>query len=132
MTAPAGELAERVLAELADLARAMERLDAHAAAQPPTGLTEPDQPSGERWDAQQVWAHLAEFGSYWLPELLLIVDTASDEPVPFGRTKTDPHRIAEIECHRYGPVAASRLPIAGSDETALTGTVRLTHETAQG
>jgi len=98
---PSGALAERVLAELAELARALDRLQTHADAPMPVGLTEPDQSSGEQWDAGQVWAHLAEFGSYWLPQLQRIVDAASDEPVPFGRIKTDPHRIAQIgkNCH---------------------------------
>jgi len=104
VTAPSGGLAERVLAELAELARALNRLQAHADAPVPSGLTEPDQPSGEQWDAGQVWAHLAEFGSYWLPQLRLIVDAASDEAVPFGRIKTDPHRIAEIADNRHLPV----------------------------
>lgn len=116
MTAPTGPLAERVLAELADLAWALDRLEAHAAAGRPPGLTAPDQPSGEQWDAGQVWAHLAEFGSYWLPELRRIVDAESTEPVPFGRTKADPHRIAEIERTRHlgvdAQVAVVRADIA--------------------
>ena len=99
-TRPEGALAERVLGELADLAAALRRLEEHGAADVPGGLTEADPKSGEQWDAGQVWAHLAEFGSYWLPELRLIVDAASKEPVPFGRTKADPHRIAEIERNR--------------------------------
>ena len=52
-----------------------------------------------------MWAHLAEFGSYWRRELRLIVDAGLDGPVPFGRTKRDPHRIAMIEAHRSTPVA---------------------------
>ena len=70
----------------------------------PPGLTEPDAGGTERWDAGQVWAHLAEFGAYWRAELRTIVDspTATDDgPVPFGRTKRDPHRIAMIEEHRH-------------------------------
>jgi len=101
---PAGQLAERVLRELADLALALQRLADHADAGLPDGLTEPDHPSGEQWEASQVWSHLAEFGSYWLPQLQLIIDASSKGPVPFGRTKTDPHRIAEIERNRHLPV----------------------------
>jgi hypothetical protein len=97
---PAGQLAERVLRELADLALALQRLEDHADAGLPDGLTEPDHPSGEQWEASQVWSHLAEFGSYWLPQLELIIGTASKGPVPFGRTKSDPYRIAEIERNR--------------------------------
>ena len=101
---PTGPLAERILAELASLANALERLEGHASAHSAGGLTDADPATGERWDSGQVWAHLAEFGSYWLPELRLIIDTAGDEPVPFGRTKKDPHRIAEIERNRTRPV----------------------------
>jgi hypothetical protein len=58
-----------------------------------------------------VWAHLAEFGAYWRRELRVIIgasadaDAGADEPVPFGRTKRDPHRIAMIAAHRTTPVA---------------------------
>jgi hypothetical protein len=67
-----------------------------------------------------VWAHLAEFGSYWRAELRTIVDAprrqdgtddgldgaddSDGDPVPFGRTKRDPHRIAMIEAHRHEPI----------------------------
>ncbi len=73
-----------------------------------TGLTAADEPTGEQWEEGQVWAHLAEFGAYWRRELRLIVDAGSDDPVPFGRTKRDPHRIAMIEAHRATPVARTR------------------------
>jgi histidinol-phosphate aminotransferase len=99
---PTGDLAARVQAELDDIAAVLARLEAHAATTPPPGaLTAPDPPTGERWDAGQVWAHLGEFGEYWLPQLRHVVDAQSPEPVPFGRTKKDPHRIAEIEAHRH-------------------------------
>lgn len=97
---PRGQLAERVLDQLADLAATINRLEAHAAQPTPTGLTEPDQPSGEQWDAAQVWSHLAEFGSYWHPQLLMIVNGDGAQPVAFGRTKRDPERIAAIERNR--------------------------------
>jgi len=60
------------------------------------GLTDPDPGGDERWEDGQVWAHLAEFGSYWIDELELVLDRASTRPVPFGRTKSDPDRIAAI------------------------------------
>ncbi|MEO1064483.1 MAG: histidinol-phosphate transaminase [Actinomycetota bacterium] len=102
---PTGELAARVQGALDDLDAALARLEAHADGGRPDGLTEADEATGERWEAAQVWAHLAEFGGYWLPQLRLIVDAGSDEPVPFGRTKRDPHRIAMIERHRHDDVA---------------------------
>lgn len=64
------------------------------------GLTEPDEGGEERWDDGQVWAHLAEFGWYWIDELESVLDRASDRPVPFGRTKADPGRIAAIASNR--------------------------------
>jgi DinB superfamily len=76
------------------------RLADHAAA-PVTGvLTDPDPPTGERWDAGQVWAHLAEFLPYWIGELTKVVTGYRGDPVPFGRTKKDPGRIAAIEARR--------------------------------
>jgi hypothetical protein len=64
------------------------------------GLTEADARTGERWDAGQVWAHTAEFPAYWLGELAKVVDAYAGEPVPFGRVKTDPDRVAAIERDR--------------------------------
>jgi hypothetical protein len=76
------------------------RLAAHAELDPPAGLTEPDLPSGERWEAGQVWAHMAEFVPYWMSQLRSILEQYDGEPVPFGRVKTDPLRIAAIERDR--------------------------------
>jgi DinB superfamily len=81
------------------------RLEAHALAPARPGLTEPDQPSGERWEWGQVWAHVAEFIPYWMGEIRSILAGPADEPAPFGRTKTDPDRIAAIERDRGQPVA---------------------------
>jgi hypothetical protein len=67
-----------------------------AAAGAPQGLTAPDEPSGEQWEAGQVWAHLAEFVPYWIGEARSVLTAESDQPVPFGRVKTDPGRIAAI------------------------------------
>ncbi len=81
------------------------RLEAHAAAEPPAGLTDPDTPSGERWDAGQVWAHLAEFPAYWIGQVRRILDTdPAADPVAFGRTKSDEARIAAIARDRGRPV----------------------------
>jgi hypothetical protein len=70
---------------------------------PPGARTAPDPPTGERWEAGQVWAHLAEFIPYWLAEAGVLLDHRGDaEPVPFGRTKTDAGRVAAIERDRHG------------------------------
>jgi hypothetical protein len=71
---------------------------------PTPGLTDPDEGTGERWEAGQVWAHIAEFVPYWLGELQRVVPGAKSpgdpDPVRYGRTKTDPRRIAGIERDR--------------------------------
>ena len=68
------------------------------------GLTQPDEATGERWEAGQVWAHIAEFVPYWLGEMERVVaggkEPGAPDPVPYGRTKTDPGRIAPIERDR--------------------------------
>jgi hypothetical protein len=85
---------------IARLDRVADRLHRHATTQFPGGaLTAPDPPTGERWEVGQVWAHLAEFIPYWLGEAALVM-RGNGEPVPFGRTKTDPGRVAAIERDR--------------------------------
>jgi DinB superfamily len=80
------------------------RLVALAERKAPGGLTEPDQPSGERWDWGQVWAHVAEFPAYWLRQLrAALAEPPGDEPPPFGRTKADAGRIDAIERDRAVP-----------------------------
>ena len=76
------------------------RLVAHAAAPLPSGLTDPDPGASERWEAGQVWAHLAEFVPYWHAQIQRVVAEPLGEPVPFGRTKGSPERIEAIERDR--------------------------------
>jgi hypothetical protein len=80
------------------------RLEERAGAPAAAGLTEPDQPSGEQWEWGQVWAHLAEFIPYWMGQVAIVVAGVGSDPVPFGRVKTDPERIAAIEADRGRPV----------------------------
>jgi hypothetical protein len=109
MTAgPAEEFLERLEAARAHL----ERLT--SATPPPGALTEADEPSGERWDWGQVWAHTAEFPAYWLArlrEVFALPDTG--EPPPFGRTKMDPDRIAAIERDRNTPAEQLMVGLRG-------------------
>jgi hypothetical protein len=89
-------------------ARFVERLDAVEARLralaprdvPEGARTAPDPPTGERWEAGQVWAHLAEFIPYWLGEAALVIERGVTEPAAFGRTKSDPSRLSAIERHR--------------------------------
>jgi hypothetical protein len=80
------------------------RLDRLAADRTPTSLTEPDPGGTERWEAGQVWAHMAEFVPYWQREVESVVGSYDGDPVPFGRTKEDPGRIAGIEMGRHEAV----------------------------
>ncbi len=87
----------------ARLSAVEQRLEIHAAAPVPRGLTEPDPDGTERWEAGQVWAHLAEFPGYWLGQIDRVITAAASgerEPIPFGRTKTEAGRIGAIERDR--------------------------------
>jgi len=103
---PTGERARQVQAVVERCDVADRRLVAHGDAVH-AGLTEPDPGGTERWDADQVWAHLAEIGDYWRRELDRVVAAAQADPVPFGRVKTDPARIAAIEAGRHRSVVAN-------------------------
>lgn len=95
--------AEQAAPFLSRLAAAERRLVDHAARPLPAGLTDPDPGASERWEAGQVWAHLAEFPGYWVEQIRGLLTARAQgvpEPIPFGRTKADPGRIAAIERER--------------------------------
>jgi hypothetical protein len=94
---------DALLARLADAER---RLVEHADAPLPAGLTDPDPGTDERWEAGQVWAHLAEFPAYWLAQARRVAARPTNEPVPFGRVKTDAARVEAIERDRNEAPAA--------------------------
>ncbi|MDQ2934457.1 MAG: maleylpyruvate isomerase N-terminal domain-containing protein [Chloroflexota bacterium] len=97
------------------------RLVEHAAAPLPSGLTDPEPGASERWEAGQVWAHIAEFVPYWLAQIQQVISPPNDEPVPFGRTKADPGRIAAIERdRRTAPEELLRRVRAGIAELRAT------------
>ncbi|HYM53371.1 MAG TPA: pyridoxal-phosphate dependent enzyme, partial [Candidatus Dormibacteraeota bacterium] len=108
------------------LARVERRLAEHAARPIPSGLTDPDPGATERWEAGQVWAHLAEFPGYWLEQFRGVLDAhaaGAAEPFPFGRTHTDAGRLAAIERERRtDPAELLRRVIAqiGDVSAALT------------
>lgn len=91
---------------LARLANAERRLAEHAGAPLPSGLTDPDRGGEERWEAGQVWAHVAEFPGYWLAQARRVIGLPTYEPVPFGRVKTDAGRVEAIERDRHTDPAA--------------------------
>ncbi|MDQ1423144.1 MAG: histidinol-phosphate aminotransferase, partial [Acidimicrobiaceae bacterium] len=88
---PTGKTARRVASVLDRLDAAIDRLAAHAVA-PGAGQTDPDPPTGERWDAGQVFAHVGEIGGYWQGQWNAVIDAGAVGPVPFGRTKRDAQR----------------------------------------
>lgn len=76
------------------------RLSRHALGPGGTGLTQPDPRTGEQWEGGQIWAHLAEFLPYWIGQANTVATYWHDAPVPFGRVKSDPRRLAAIERDR--------------------------------
>jgi len=93
-----------------------QRLIEHASGPGPDGLTEPDKGGTERWEAAQVWAHMAEFVGYWQAQLERVVDNYQGQPVPFGRTKEDAGRIEAIEAGRSVPIAELMEEVHGGIE----------------
>ena len=55
---------DALLARLAAVERRLADLAARET--PADALTDPDDATGERWEAGQAWAQLAEFPGYWL------------------------------------------------------------------
>ena len=91
---------------LARMAEAERRLVEHAAQPLPPGLTDPDELTSERWEAGQVWAHLAEFPGYWLGQVRRVIAQPTHGAIPFGRVKTDSNRVESIERERHTDPAA--------------------------
>lgn len=94
-----------------------------AAGGPKGGLTAADPATGERWEAGQVWAHLAEFVPYWIAQARTVIDPPNEEPVKFGRVKTDEGRLSAIERRRTEAVGVLAAATAG-DVRALRSFVR--------
>ena len=101
---PTGDRAVSTAVWLDRLDVALERLRKHAATEH-AGLTRPVPGEQEQWEAEQVWAHVAEFGDYWQARVHEILDAASEVPMAFGRTRHDQGRIDAIERGRIRSVA---------------------------
>jgi len=69
----------------------------------PQGQTDPDPGAEETWDAAQVWAHIAEFVSYWTDQARDLVTAPAASTPNFGRMKTDQGRIEAIARDRSLP-----------------------------
>jgi len=87
---------------MADIESWFARIDAVEArlrnlATPTQGLTGPDPTTGEQWEAGQVWGHITEFIPFWVEQAGDVIDAYQGEPVPFGRIRSDPTRLAGIE-----------------------------------
>jgi hypothetical protein len=104
------------------------RLATHAVAPVPAGLTEPDPGDSERWQAAQVWGHLAEFMPYWLDQLQKVVAQYSGQPVPFGRTKADAARLEGIANGLGIPIATQMANVRQALEMARNYLATLTPE----
>ncbi|HET6380293.1 MAG TPA: threonine/serine dehydratase [candidate division Zixibacteria bacterium] len=94
MTTTRGAEVERYLERMARVER---RLAEHAVRPVPSRLSDPDPGASERWEAGQVWAHLAEFPAYWLAQIQSVLASPGAQ---FGRVKTDANRLAAIERER--------------------------------
>ena len=96
-----GDAAVNAAGWLDRLRAAMQRFHDHLPLDHP-GRTAPVPGEEETWEAAQVWAHVAEFGDFWLDQLDRIFrEPATEDPVPFGRTRRDAGRIAAIEAGRH-------------------------------
>jgi hypothetical protein len=103
----------------------LERIDSvqrrlAAVAVPREGLTEADPDTGERWEAGQVWGHLAEFIQYWLEQAGDVIDAFHGEPVAFGRPRNDPARAAGIEQGKSAPLSLLTGAVHSDLETLRT------------
>jgi len=98
---------------LARMAVAEGRLAAFAE-NPPPGLTDADPATGERWDAGQAWAHVAEFVPYWQGEIERVLASRGSDPMPFGRTSEDEGRVGAIEAGRHEPPTEQMARLAGA------------------
>ncbi len=92
------------------------RLDQLAQRPFPHGLSEPDPGADERWDAGQIWAHIAEFVPYWQHQAEAVIAGYHGVPVAFGRTKADSARIETIEANRRASVADQLRAVLSSIE----------------
>jgi len=97
----AAALADRIEAAWTAIASRRDALLAwEAGGGPAAALIEPS----AAWDPGRILAHQAEMVRYWLGEMERIL-AGGDDPVPVGRTATDPIRALSVERDRTLPLA---------------------------
>jgi hypothetical protein len=122
MDQPINEVTQR-------LGAVQQRLETHAAGPVPANLTDPDpETPEERWQAGQVWGHLAEFLPSWLDQLEKVVNQDGGQPVPFGRTKADAARLEGIAAGLEVPIADQMASVRRAIEMARNYLAQLTPE----
>jgi hypothetical protein len=90
------------------------------------------------WGPPEILAHVSEMLPYWLGEIERILDghrraatmTSPPEPVPFGRTESDPVRIALIGRDRTIPIRELIARIEADAERIATRLESLTDSEA--
>jgi histidinol-phosphate aminotransferase len=126
--AATGEAAAKAAGWLERLGAAMDRFRDHLRLDHP-GRTAPVPGEEETWDAGQVWAHVAEFGDFWLDQLdAIFAESPSSDPLPFGRTRRDAGRIAAIEVGRHGDPAAHLATVERSADRLAALLAGMTNE----
>jgi hypothetical protein len=123
-------MADEKIDEIAQrMAAVQQRLETHAAGPVPTALTDPDpETPEERWQAAQVWGHLAEFMPYWLDQIDKVITQFGGQPVPFGRTKADAARLEGIANGLGIPIADQMANVRQALEQARSYLANLTPE----
>lgn len=79
-------------------------------------------PEPEEWSVMEVLAHIAEFPPYWLKAFQAVIQNPGQ---PFGRTHTDPARIAAIADHAHDalPLTLARIEQARAQTLEMLLTI---------
>jgi len=80
-------------------------------------------PEPEEWSVIEILAHVAEFPPYWLKAFLQVIQNPGQ---PFGRTHTDPQRIAAVANHAQDalPLTLERIEQAQAQTIEMLLTIK--------